>query len=414
MSTSDASSHAFKKWASLLVLIFFTSVTSIVSQRSRGAGQARYSIATSVFMSELFKLSLGFAMAVCSKRTQTAPATDGTTLPLFSEKRPSQDSDDASSSSSSSSDGRPVSPVSPRSPPMAPTAPSLQDKVRHVFGEIYCPSAWMMGVPALVYVCQNMLQLAANSYLSSIAYQGLSQLKLITAAVISSYLFRTTLLSSRQWLCLPILLTGVVFLVQKPISHHDVMDAAAMLSSTEPGFDSPFKHRLAGSTALLGSAVALARQHASAQLAVGALLMVLACTCGSYAGVYIETKLKTSMSVPLSVRNAQLATFAMITAGAAVVFEAIAQARWAPFNNFTALAWFTVVLRGLAGYVVSATLRYADTIMKGFATSLAIITTIAMESILTSQLPSSTQFVGSSLVLASTYCYIRVGAARKP
>ena len=407
-SRAEESDHAFRKWASLLVLIFFTTATSIVSQRSRSVGSSqRYSIATSVFLSELLKLCVGFVLAVLTRSPE--PRRDSASLPLFSEKAQPQDGDD------SIQDDHVHSPF--QATRSSSSSVSLGTKIKLAWDDIYCASAWMMGVPALVYVCQNMLQLAANSYLSSVAYQGLSQLKLVTAAMISVFVFGKTL-SIRQWMCLPILLTGVVFLTQKAPSRQDVENAAALLGSMEPGSDSPFSHRHGSESELSASkvmakAVLLASEYANAQLMIGTLCVVLACVCGSFAGVYIETKLKSSMSVALSVRNAQLASFALLTAAAAVLTEAISKGQWAPLANFSMLAWVTVVLRGASGYVVSATLRYADTIMKGFATSVAIITTIALESMLTSHLPSLSQLIGSALVMASTYNYVRLGAAPK-
>lgn len=408
---ADSTEYAFRKWTSLTVLVLFTTATSIVSQRSRSvAAGERYSIATSVFLSELFKLIVGFVTAVVSREsTASGPRRDGASLPLFSEKSEEQDHSDTGS------DDQPDSPsFASRSQASTP----LADKVRHAWNEIFCPSAWTMSVPALVYVVQNMLQLGANSHLSSVAYQGLSQLKLVTAAIISVCVFGKTL-SAHQWLCLPILLGGVVFLTQKPMTMQDVTEAAALLGSSEPAADSPFSHRHSDVPAsskswLMADAVMLASEYADAQLFIGAVLVVMACICGSFAGVYIETKLKSSMSVALSVRNAQLASFALLTSGLAVAMEALKNGEWAPLDHFSTTAWITVLLRGASGYVVSATLRYADAISKGFATSVAIITTIAVESMLTLHPPSMMQIFGSSLVILSTYTYVRLGAAKKP
>ncbi|CBQ69648.1 related to UDP N-acetylglucosamine transporter [Sporisorium reilianum SRZ2] len=404
MQGSNDPNHTIRKWASLLLLIGFTTATSILSQRSRSVDAGKsYSIAASVFLSELLKLVVGFTLAILSR--QGATRRDSASLPLFSEKADNHDQDDTSMDSP------------PPTPSRTMTAMSLADKAREAWSDIYCPSAWMMGVPALVYVCQNMLQLAANSYLSSVTYQGLSQLKLVTAAIISVFLFGKTL-STRQWMCLPVLLVGVVFLTQKTVSRQDLADAVALLGETQPGPDSPFSHRrisvdTSSPKAMMAKAVELAGEYANAQLAIGASCVVLACVCGSFAGVYIESKLKSSMSVSLSTRNAQLASFALLTVGAAVVAEAFSKGRWSPLENFSTLAWITVLFRGGSGYVVSATLRYADTIMKGFATSVAIITTIAFESMLSSHPPSLSQLVGSTLVMLSTYSYVRAGAASK-
>ncbi|SAM85257.1 related to UDP N-acetylglucosamine transporter [Ustilago bromivora] len=397
---TQESDNALRKWASLAVLIVFTTATSIVSQRSRAVGsQGSYSIATAVFLSELLKVCVGFFLAVFCNSPTTIK--DSASLPLFSEKAIALDGDDAVELDDDGIQARGNA-----------VKPSLLDRIKRAYNDIYCASAWMMGVPALVYVAQNMLQLAANSYLSSVAYQGLSQLKLVTAAMISVFLYKKTL-SSRQWISLPILMMGVLLLAQKSPSKQDVANAAALLDYVSD--ESPFAHRHAGSietswraSKMIAEAFALASKYANAQLAAGATLVLLACICGGFAGVYIETRLKSSMSVALSVRNAQLASFALVTAGGAMALEAIGKEGWQPLANFTTLAWITVLLRGAAGYVVSATLRYADTIMKGFATSVAIITTIALESILTSHLPSTVQVLGSILVMLSTYNYVHI------
>lgn len=406
LSTSNRSadrSLALRKWSSLSILILFTTATSIVSQRSRSGDRSKsYSVAASVFMSELFKLLLGFGWAVASRAGAGASKRDGSSLPFLPDK--SQEPDQTSSND------RPPSPGSPALP--HGESPSWIDCARQAWNDIFCPSAWMMGVPALVYVCQNMLQIASNSYISSVAYQGLSQLKLVTAAAISSYMFGNTLLL-RQWMCLPVLLIGVLFLIQQPVLEKEIRAAATLLGNIELDPDSPFAQRHGGASAFVAEAAVLAGEYANARLAVGALYVLLASCCGSFASVYIEVKLKTSMSVPLSVRNAQLASFAMVTAGFAVIIESLSSHEFAPLRNFTTLAWLTVILRGLAGYVVSATLRYADTIMKGFATSLAIIVTIAAESLLSSHLPRFVQLLGSSIIMLATYRYIVSGAARK-
>lgn len=404
-SRTNESTHAFRKWASLLTLVLFTTATSIVSQRSRTGDPAeRYSIATSIFLSELLKLLVGFSLAVFARDVDYR--WDPASLPLFREKIRDQNDEPSSDEELNL----------PAAPARYLSRPSLSSRARQALDDIFCSSAWMMGVPALVYVCQNALQLAANSYLSPVAYQSLSQLKLVTAALIGVLLFGKTL-SSRQWICFPILITGVILLSQRTtaLSREQISDYTMLLQ--HPGAESPFSHRhelLSMSKAIaMKQAAAMAWQYSAAHLAIGTSCVVFACICGSFAGVFIETKLKSSMSVALSVRNAQLASFALLTTGAAILEEAIRHGKWEPLRNFSALAWLTVVLRGASGYVVSATLRYADTIMKGFATSFAIIATIAVETIIGTNLLSLSQLIGTALIMTSTYHYVRLGAAGK-
>ncbi|KAI3476166.1 hypothetical protein L1887_62278 [Cichorium endivia] len=358
---AQQSAHALRKWISLSTLVLFTTATSVVSQRSRSVGpDKQYSIATSVFLSELLKFLLGFALATVAR--DASPTTDPARLPLFS-------ADDPEGSEKLAREAQGTR--------YAVAPPSLWAKAQRAWNDVYCASTWMMGVPALIYVCQNMLQLAANSHLSPVAYQGLSQLKLITAALISVFVFGRPL-SKRQWTCLPVLLLGVVFLTQKKVpSHEEVAEAASLLR--EVPTDSPFGRKVGSgstllSTNLMAQAASMLREDAK-------------CAAGDRDGV----------------RGAGLRVRQLCGR----------KGEWAPLRNFSTLAWTTVLLRGGSGYVVSATLRYADTIMKGFATSMAIITTIALESLLSSRLPTLAQLTGGALVMASTYNYVRLSATAK-
>lgn len=361
--TENASNeqHRFKKWISLAVLIVFTTTTSMVSQRSRAVTSptsTSYCVATSVLLSELLKLVVSFLVVVYRAGNTT---TTEDQQALLEEHRLAEDEQQQ------------------QHDPLNRTPLSWTGKVRAAYGTVFNSAAWMMGVPALIYVVQNLLQLVANAHLSAVAYQGISQLKLVIAALISVLIFGRTL-TGRQWACMPVLMLGVLLLSQRP--------SRLLTAAIEPN---------------------------SAYI-MGVCAVLLSCICGSFAAVYIETRLKAAMSVPLAVRNAQLASFAALTASLALAVQALNSpqplAEFNPFAGFNSLAWSTVVLRAASGYVVSMTLRYADTIMKGFATSLAILTTISLESILKTSWPTTNQLLGASLVLAATYNYVRASASR--
>ncbi|PWY99096.1 hypothetical protein BCV70DRAFT_163523 [Testicularia cyperi] len=402
--------NTLRKWTSLLILMLFTTATSIVSQRSRKAtasGQ-RYSVATSVLLSEMLKFGLSFLLALRSEIKADARGPP-------KHRRTSEGHSMLHSSGTSR-----YSDASRRS-----QVHSLQQHVTRTYRTIFNASAWMMGVPSLIYVCQNMLQLVSNSYLTAVAYQGLSQLKLVTAALVSVCLFGKVL-NSRQWLCMPILMLGVVLLSQR--QNVTVPQALALMSTNASPVHipdklmfvtSPFERpRVSGSfgpvkVELVARAAKLANHLSSLRHLIGVVCVLISCVLGSFAGVYIETKLKNAMSVSLAVRNAQLASFAVVLASGAVLLEGLRTQELNPLKNFTTMAWIAVVLRAATGYVVSMTLRYADTIMKGFATSMAIITTIALESLLTFSMPAFKQLLGSALVLISTYQYIRASVAAK-
>ncbi|MEQ2183476.1 hypothetical protein GOODEAATRI_033065, partial [Goodea atripinnis] len=63
-------------------------------------------------------------------------------------------------------------------------------------------------------------------------------------------------------------------------------------------------------------------------------------------------------------------------------------------------------LQALGGLVIAAVIKYADNILKGFATSLSIILSTLISYFLLQDFdPSSVFFLGAVLVIAATFLY---------
>uniref|UniRef100_A0A2I2ZWD1 Solute carrier family 35 member A3 n=1 Tax=Gorilla gorilla gorilla TaxID=9595 RepID=A0A2I2ZWD1_GORGO len=106
---------------------------------------------------------------------------------------------------------------------------------------------------------------------------------------------------------------------------------------------------------------------------VGLMAVLTACFSSGFAGVYFEKILKeTKQSV--WIRNIQLGFFGSIFGLMGVyIYDGELVSKNGFFQGYNRLTWIVVVLQALGGLVIAAVIKYADNILKGFATSLSII-----------------------------------------
>ncbi|XP_019114549.1 solute carrier family 35 member A3b isoform X2 [Larimichthys crocea] len=228
-----------------------------------------------------------------------------------------------------------------------------------------------LAIPAGIYTLQNNLLYVALSNLDAATYQVTYQLKILTTA-----LFSVSMLGRRlglyQWLSLLILMAGVT-LVQWP---------------TESEGDSEQKILSAGSQF------------------VGLMAVLMACVSSGFAGVYFEKILKgTKQSV--WVRNIQLGLFGFVFGLVGMlVYDGQRVKQSGIFQGYNTITCTVVVLQALGGLVIAVVIKYADNILKGFATSLSIITSALISYFLLEDFnPTSIFFLGSMLVIAATFLY---------
>ena len=106
---------------------------------------------------------------------------------------------------------------------------------------------------------------------------------------------------------------------------------------------------------------------------LGLFAVIVSCLSSGFAGVYFEKMLKGS-DASVWLRNVQLGIFGSTTAvigmlltdGAAIVQKGF-------FFAYTPLVFLVVFQQAIGGLIVALVLRYADNILKVFATSLSII-----------------------------------------
>jgi UDP-sugar transporter A1/2/3 len=147
-------------------------------------------------------------------------------------------------------------------------------------------------------------------------------------------------------------------------------------------------------------------------------LLAVACGCmtSGLAGVYFEMVLKGSNKVDLWTRNCQLSFFSLLPALVPVYSAhfSLLTSTSGPiqplppqsiFANFGVWAWAVVLTQVVGGLVTALVIKYSDNILKGFATSLAIVLSFVAGVILFDFQVTSSFVVGTLVVVGATYLY---------
>jgi len=260
----------------------------------------------------------------------------------------------------------------PQSSPWNPTV--ILSRFRRLGKEVFRPDCWKLSIPAILYVIQNNLQFVAVSNLEAATFQVTYQMKILTTAVFSVMLLRKKL-SPIKWLALVFLAIGVgIVQIQTGSSKQQAV-------------------------------------HSDMNAFKGFMAVVAACFTSGLAGVYFEMVLKNSQT-DLWVRNVQLSLFSLLPALVPIIFSKgpadAAVSGWfstSLFANFGVWAWATVFTQVLGGLLTALVIKYADNILKGFATSLAIVISSLVSVALFSFQLSVTFILGSVVVLVATWMY---------
>ncbi|KAK4470505.1 hypothetical protein MN116_005623 [Schistosoma mekongi] len=231
----------------------------------------------------------------------------------------------------------------------------------------------LVSVPGVIYTIQNNLLFVGYSNLDAVSFQISYQLKIFTTAVF----FRIILskhLSGIQWCSLCVLFIGVVLTQVNGLTE----------SNTE----------INKNTA-----------ETKSNLFIGLSSVILACTCSGFAGVFFEKLLKSSHK-SVAVRNIQLAFYG-VTAGILTVYlkdgKQITEKGF--FFGYDFVVWAAILIQSLGGLLIAATIRYADNIRKGFASSLAIVLTFILSIYLFDFNPTILFYAGAILVVVATVLY---------
>ncbi|CAG9823729.1 unnamed protein product [Phaedon cochleariae] len=223
-------------------------------------------------------------------------------------------------------------------------------------------------IPSFVYLVQNNLLYVSASHLDAATYQVTYQLKILTTALFSVFILRRELLRT-QWISLLTLVIGVV-LVQ------------LAQSDDKPSTTGPEQNHF-----------------------IGFMAALTACCLSGFAGVYFEKMLKGS-DVTVWMRNVQL-SFCSVPFGllSCYVYDGRIIRETGFFFGYDKFVAYLVVLQACGGLIVAVVVKYADNILKGFATSLAIVIS-CVASIYLFDFELSMQFtLGAAFVIFSIFLY---------
>lgn len=236
-----------------------------------------------------------------------------------------------------------------------------------------------VSVPSFVYILQNNLLYVSASHLDAATYQVTYQLKILTTALFAVLMLKRKLLPT-QWAALLLLVAGVA-----------MVQVSGSSEAPKPSTDGPPQNRLIGFAAALG-----------------------ACFLSGFAGIYFEKILKGS-DISVWMRNVQLSLLSLPFG-----FMTCLISDW---NKVVHMGWFygydffiayLIVLQAAGGMVVALVVKYADNILKGFATSLAIIISCLASVYLFNFRITMLFTFGAFLVIGSIFLYSKPGKVEKP
>lgn len=227
-----------------------------------------------------------------------------------------------------------------------------------------------LAVPSLIYTLQNNLQYIAISNLPAATFQVTYQLKILTTALFSVLMLRKSL-SRIQWVSLLLLFAGVAIVqVQQE-----------------------------------GNKESTVTNDSSQNYMVGLVAVVISCLSSGFAGVYFEKILKGS-SASVWMRNVQLGVFGTALGLLGMWWNdgtAISQKGF--FFGYTSMVWCVIFNQAFGGLLVAVVVKYADNILKGFATSFSIIVSTVASIYLFGFHVDLMFTAGAGLVIGAVYMY---------
>lgn len=229
-------------------------------------------------------------------------------------------------------------------------------------------SVMLFPIPSIIYVMHNNVQFYTMAYVDAATYQILGNLKIVTTGI----LFRFALgrmMTRTQWIALLLLTVGAT--------------VSQISGCGDETLSAPV---------------------------VGYMLGILSACLSATAGVYTEFLLKKNND-NLYWQNVQLYAFG-------VVFNAL-RLTWDDFfgensggnwfldctNGFTAITWLIVINFSFSGLFVSWLQKFADTIVKVYATSSAMLLTALLSVSFFGLEPSLQLFLGITIACCSLVLY---------
>lgn len=228
-----------------------------------------------------------------------------------------------------------------------------------------------MAVPSFIYMIQNNLLFIAVSNLSAATFQVTYQLKILTTALFSVIMLKRSL-GSMQWFSLLLLFIGVAIVQMQPA------DQSKAVSETPATEQNPMK---------------------------GLIAVIASCISSGFAGVYFEKILKGSQG-SIWLRNIQLGLFGTLTGIIGIwAKDGVSVIEKGFFFGYTRYVYLVIAMQAFGGLLVAVVVKYADNILKGFATSFSIIISTVASVVLFGFMVNIQFCAGACLVIVAIYLY---------
>ena len=220
---------------------------------------------------------------------------------------------------------------------------------------------------SLIYVIQNNLLFFAASNLDVATFQVSYQLKILATALFFVIMLSTKLLPT-QWLSLFLLFVGVVLVKLANLQ------SSSAVSATEDPF-------------------------------VGFCAVIIACCLSGFAGVYFEKVLKSS-SASVWLRNVQLSFLSIpLALSLCYSYDFVPITVNGFFFGYDSFVWFVILVKASGGLIVALVVKYANNILKGFSTSIAIVIGCTANVFFFGVLLNVQFVAGTALVICAVFLY---------
>lgn len=237
-------------------------------------------------------------------------------------------------------------------------------------------------VPSFLYTVQNNLLYLALTNLDAATYQILYQLKILTTAMFSATMLGRRF-SRTKWASLVVLTCGV---------------AVVQISGS-----SDSKNSTSGSGG--GGGGGGDEEEANLNRLVGLMAVLCAACTSGFSGVYFERILKGS-EVSLWIRNIQMGIPSMLIALVTVYVEDSSEvSRKGFFVGYSPLVLSVITVQAVGGLIVAVVVKYADNVLKVFASSFSILLSCIISALVFDFRPNLLFSIGACLVILSTAMY---------
>lgn len=219
-------------------------------------------------------------------------------------------------------------------------------------------------IPAALYLIKNLLQYYIFAYVDAPGYQILKNLNIISTGVLYRIILKKKL-SEIQWAAFILLCAGCT--------------TAQLNSNSDRVLQTPLQ---------------------------GLVMAIVMALLSGFAGVYTEAIMKKRQSRNVNVQNFWLYVFGMAFNAMAIViqdFDTVVDKGF--FHGYSLITTLMILNHALSGIAVSMVMKYADNIVKVYATSVAMLLTAIVSVFLFGFHLSLAFFLGSTVVSVSVYLH---------